>query len=148
MHTILGINGATGPGLAAALRKKNIKVRGVSRRPLPGDWEHRQADVTNLAEVLDVASGSEVVYLLVGLEYNINVWRRDWPVIMENCIEACRANNAKFVFLDNVYSYGLVKGAMTEETPSDCSTFSKIMVCTAALPVPQIFTAPIATRAF
>ena len=117
MHTILGINGATGPGLAAAHRKKNIKVRGVSRRPFPGDWEHRQADVTNLAEVLDVVSGSEVVYLLVGLEYNINVWRRDWPVIMENCIEACSANNAKFVFLDNVYSYGLVKGAMTEETP-------------------------------
>jgi nucleoside-diphosphate-sugar epimerase len=118
MHTILGINGATGPGLAAALNKRNIKVRGVSRRPFPGnDWEHRQADVTNLAEVLDVVDGSKVVYLLVGLEYNIQVWKRDWPVIMENCIEACLANNAKLVFLDNVYAYGLVNGPMAENTP-------------------------------
>lgn len=118
MHTILGINGAIGPGLAAALKKQNIKVRGVSRRPFPGsDWEHRQADVTNLAEVLDVVDGSKVVYLLVGLEYNIQVWRRDWPVIIENCIEACLANNAKLVFLDNVYAYGLVNGPMAENTP-------------------------------
>ena len=118
MHTILGINGAVGPGLAAALRQRNIKVRGVSRRPFPGkDWEHRQADVTNMAEVLDVVDGSEVVYLLVGLEYNLDVWRRDWPVIMSNCIEACLANNAKLVFLDNVYAYGLVNGPMAENTP-------------------------------
>ncbi len=117
MHTILGINGATGPGLAAELRKRNIQVRGVSRKPFPGDWEHRQADVTNMAEVMDAVDGSEVVYLLVGLEYNIDIWRRDWPVIMENCIEACRATGAKLVFLDNVYSYGLVDGPMTEETP-------------------------------
>ncbi|MCB0527807.1 MAG: NAD-dependent epimerase/dehydratase family protein [Saprospiraceae bacterium] len=117
MHTILGINGTVGPGLAAALQQRDIRVRGVGRRPVKGPWEHRSADVTNIAELLDVTDGSEVVYLLVGLEYNIKVWRRDWPVIMENCIEACRAHNAKFVFLDNVYAYGLVKGAMTEETP-------------------------------
>ncbi|MCE7924316.1 MAG: NAD-dependent epimerase/dehydratase family protein [Haliscomenobacteraceae bacterium CHB4] len=117
MHTILGINGAIGPELAAHLNNRGIKVRGVSRRPFPGNWEHRQADVTNMADVLDVVDGSGVVYLLVGLEYNLDVWRRDWPVIMENCIEACLANKAKFVFLDNVYSYGLVKGAMTENTP-------------------------------
>ncbi|MCB9305732.1 MAG: NAD-dependent epimerase/dehydratase family protein [Lewinellaceae bacterium] len=117
MHTILGINGTVGPGLAAALQQRDIRVCGVGRRPAEGPWEHRSADVTNIAELLDVTDGSEVVYLLVGLEYNIKVWRRDWPVIMENCIEACRAHNAKFVFLDNVYAYGLVKGAMTEETP-------------------------------
>lgn len=117
MHTILGINGTVGLGLATALRRQNLPVRGVSRRPFPGDWEHRQADVTNRADVLNAVDGSKVVYLLVGLEYNINIWRRDWPVIMENCIEACQANDAKFVFLDNVYSYGLVEGAMTEETP-------------------------------
>ena len=117
MHTILGINGATGPGLAAALRKQNIPVRGVSRKPFSGDWEHRQADVTNMAEVFDVVDGSKVVYLLVGLEYNTDVWRRDWPVIIENCIEACLAHNAKLVFLDNVYAYGLVNGPMLENSP-------------------------------
>ena len=118
MHTILGINGTTGPGLAAELKNRNIPVRGVSRRPMPGaDWEHRQADVTNLAEVLAATDGSKVVYLLVGLEYNIDVWRREWPVVMENTIQACLANNAKLVFLDNVYAYGLVQGPMIENSP-------------------------------
>ncbi len=117
MHTILGINGTTGLGLAAALKRQNIPVRGVSRRPFKGDWEHLSADITNLADVMRVVDGSEVVYLLVGLEYDLTVWRRDWPVIMQNVIEACLMHKAKLVFLDNVYAYGLVKGPMTEETP-------------------------------
>ncbi len=117
MHTLLGCNGTTGPGLARALRQQNLTVRGVSRRPHPGDWEHRVADVTNPAEVLAVVDGSEVVYLLVGLQYDLKVWRRDWPVIMENVITACQAAGAKLVFMDNVYAYGLVEGPMTEKTP-------------------------------
>lgn len=117
MHTLLGINGTVGGDLARALRQKNLPVRGVSRRPFPGDWEHRVADVTNPADTLAAVEGSDVVYLLVGLQYDIKVWRRDWPAIMENVILACQANNAKLVFMDNVYSYGLVHGPMTEETP-------------------------------
>lgn len=117
MHTLLGCNGTVGPGLAAALRQRNIPVRGVSRRPHPGDWEHVVANVTNLAEVLAAVDGSEVVYLLVGLQYDRKVWQRDWPVIMENTITACQATGARLIFMDNVYAYGLVEGPMTEETP-------------------------------
>jgi nucleoside-diphosphate-sugar epimerase len=36
---------------------------------------------------------------------------------MQNVIDACRKHNAKLVFFDNVYSYGRVKGWMTENTP-------------------------------
>ena len=117
MHTLLGSNGTVGPGLAAALRQRNIPVRGVNRRPHPGDWEHVVADVTNPADVLAAVDGSEVVYLLVGINYNLKVWRRDWPIIMENTIMACQATGAKLVFMDNVYAYGLVEGPMTEKTP-------------------------------
>lgn len=127
MHTILGINGTVGGDLARALRQRNIPVRGVSRRAFPGDWEHRQADVTNLADVLAVADGAEVVYLLIGLEYDLQIWQRDWPIVMENAIQACQANGAKLVFMDNVYAYGLVHGAMTEETPMrPCSEKGKV----------------------
>jgi len=62
--------------------------------------------------------GSEVVYLTVGLEYDINVWRTQWPPLMKNVIEACKKYNSKLVFFDNVYSYGKVDGWMTEETPA------------------------------
>lgn len=118
MHTILGINGATGPYLARALRQRNLPVRGVSRRTFLGDdWTHQQADVTNPADALAAVDGAETVYLLVGIEYNRDIWRRTWPVIMENTIRACEAHGAKLVFMDNVYPYGLVHGPMTESTP-------------------------------
>lgn len=35
---------------------------------------------------------------------------------MKNVIEACKKNKSKFIFFDNVYSYGKVDGWMTEET--------------------------------
>jgi nucleoside-diphosphate-sugar epimerase len=117
MHTILGINGNVGKLLAAELTQKGIKVRGVSRRPFLGNWEHVAADVLNLDALTAAVAGSEVVYLAVGLEYTLKVWRRDWVVVMQNTIEACRRTNAKLIFIDNVYMYGHVEGAMTESTP-------------------------------
>jgi nucleoside-diphosphate-sugar epimerase len=117
MHTILGINGNVGKLLAAELTQKGIKVRGVSRRPFLGNWEHVAADVLDLEALTAAVAGSEVVYLAVGLEYTIKVWRRDWRVLMQNTIEACRRTNAKLIFIDNVYMYGKVEGAMTESTP-------------------------------
>ena len=36
---------------------------------------------------------------------------------MANTIEACKRANAKLIFFDNVYMYGRVAGAMTEDTP-------------------------------
>ncbi len=117
MHTILGINGVSGTTLAAALEKQHLRVRGVGRSPGKGSREHVQADVTDTAEVLRATAGSEVIYLTVGLAYDIKVWRRDWPRIMENAIEAALAHGSKLVFMDNVYAYGAVKGIMHEALP-------------------------------
>jgi nucleoside-diphosphate-sugar epimerase len=50
-------------------------------------------------------TGSEVVYHTAGLAYSIKIWQRDWPVIMQNVIDACVAHNARLVFFDNVYAY-------------------------------------------
>jgi nucleoside-diphosphate-sugar epimerase len=122
MHTILGINGNVGKLLAAELTQKGIKVRGVSRRPFLGNWEHVTADVLDLTALTAAVAGSEVVYLAVGLEYTIKVWRRDWRVLMQNTIEACRRTNAKLIFIDNVYMYGKVEGTMTETTPINPSS--------------------------
>ena len=117
MQTIIGINGITGKGVAAELLHKGFKVKGISRRDTPGPWTHEKGDVLNKEQIMQAVAGSEVVYACFGLEYDIKVWRRDWPVAIENVIEACLAANAKLVFIDNVYMYGLVEGTMTEETP-------------------------------
>ena len=53
----------------------------------------------------NAVQGSAVVYLTAGLEYKAKVWQRDWPVIMQNTIEACKATGARLVFFDNIYMY-------------------------------------------
>ena len=116
MHTIVGINGSTGLEIAKELKKRNIAVRGVSRREALDDWEHVKGDVMNLESITKALAGSEVVYCCVGIEYKIEVWRKDWLPLIENVIQACLATNAKLIFVDNVYMYGLVQGEMTENT--------------------------------
>lgn len=107
MQTILGSGGAIGTPLAKELKAYTDKIRLVARKPVQvnGDDELVTADLTNGVDVDRAVAGSEVVYLTVGLEYNIKVWRRDWPVIMKNVIDACVKHNARLVFLDNVYMY-------------------------------------------
>ena len=118
MQTILGSSGVIGTELAKSLTQYTDKIRLVSRNPKrvnPTD-QLVIADLTNHQQVLTAVEGSEVVYLTVGLEYKIGVWQTQWPIIMQNVIEACKTYKAKLVFFDNVYAYGLVKGWMKEDT--------------------------------
>ena len=119
MQTILGANGAIGVELAKSLRQYADRIRLVSRTPrkVNSDDELVPADLTNVEQTLSAVEGSEVAYLTVGLKYDINVWRMQWPGIMKNVIEACKKCNTRLVFFDNVYMYGKVEGWMTEETP-------------------------------
>jgi len=82
-----------------------------------GAMEAVTADVAYLDDTLKAVSGSSVAFLVVGLKYDLKVWRELWPRIMDNAIEACKRSNSKLVFFDNVYMYGKVDGVMTEETP-------------------------------
>ena len=118
MQTILGSSGVIGTELAKSLTQYTDKIRLVSRNPKrvnPTD-QLVIADLTNHQQVLNAVEGSEVVYLTVGLEYKIGVWQTQWPIIMQNVIEACKTYKAKLVFFDNVYAYGLVKGWMKEDS--------------------------------
>lgn len=118
MQTILGSTGVIGTELAKSLTQYTDKIRLVSRNPKrvnPAD-QLVIADLTNPQQVLSAVEGSKVVYLTAGLQYKINVWQNQWPLIMNNVINACKAHKAKLVFFDNVYAYGLVKGWMKEDT--------------------------------
>jgi nucleoside-diphosphate-sugar epimerase len=95
----------------------------VSRtaKTVPG-VESVAADATNYEQTLQAIKGSSVVYLLIGLPYDLRIWRAQWPVIMTNVINACKETGARLLFFDNVYMYGKVNGWMTEETPfNPCS---------------------------
>jgi nucleoside-diphosphate-sugar epimerase len=104
-------------------------VRLVGRNPrlVQGATEAVSADISNLDQTISAVSGSTVVHLVVGLKYDVSVWRELWPRIMGNAIEGCKRANARLIFFDNVYMYGKVSGPMTEDTPfNPCSKKGEI----------------------
>ena len=103
--------------LISHLAEKGLRIRLVSRNPKSADGADQvvSADLANLDQTVSAVAGSEVVYLLAGLKYDLRVWRDLWPSIMNNVIEACKRANAKLIFFDNVYAYGKVVGPMTEQ---------------------------------
>lgn len=118
MITILGAGGAIANHLVPLLAEQKKPFRVVSRtaRPTAGASEVIAADLTDRDQTLRAVAGSSVVLLLVGLKYDHKVWAEQWPRIMANTIEASKRAGAKLLFFDNVYMYGHVSGAMTEET--------------------------------
>jgi nucleoside-diphosphate-sugar epimerase len=120
MHTILGAGGPVANGLTKELLKANEPIRLVSRTSVQAkfpsvNWQ--RADLLNANEVRDATVGSKVIYLCAGLVYDKTVWQQQWPVIMQNVINAARHHEARLIFFDNIYMYGLVNGKMTETTP-------------------------------
>src|SRR5690606_5131978 len=97
MQTILGAGGVIGRELARALRAFTDQIRLVSRSPRPV----HPTDETHAADLLDAAAtdravaGSDVAYLVVGLKYDTEVWREQWPRIMRNVIDACKRRGAR-----------------------------------------------------
>jgi nucleoside-diphosphate-sugar epimerase len=117
MQTILGSTGVIGKELAKSLIQYTEKIRLVSRNPQKVNKtdELFTADLKIKEQVLKAVEGSEIVYLTVGIPYKINVWQKQWPLIMQNVIDACKTHKTKLVFFDNVYAYGLVNGWMKED---------------------------------
>jgi len=119
MQTILGANGVIARELTKELRAYTDRIRLVSRNPraIHDTDETFAGDLLDAGAANDAVRGSDIAFLVVGLQYSIQVWHAQWPRLMRNVIDACKRNGTKLVFFDNVYAYGLVPGAMTEDTP-------------------------------
>lgn len=119
MQTILGANGTIGSVLAKELIQYTTDIRLVSRNPKKVNETDQlfPADLSDVSHVDKAVEGSEVVYLMVGFDYNTKVWQEKWPKLMRATIDACIKHKAKLVFFDNVYMYDAGQvGHMTEET--------------------------------
>jgi len=121
MQTILGSGGPIGTEVARSLKNFTDDIRLVSRHPQKVNETDQlfPADLTDREQIFEAVKGSEIVYLTIGFEYNIKVWKQFWPPLMQNVIDACMENHSKLVFFDNVYSIGgdFVKH-ITEESPT------------------------------
>jgi len=120
MQTILGAGGDVANLLAKELKTFTDQIRLASRNPkrVNEDDELMSVDLSNREGVFKAVEGAQVVYLTVGLKYDLRVWQSQWPLIVGHVIEGCLKYNCKLVFFDNVYMYD--KNAiphMTEESP-------------------------------
>jgi len=122
IQTILGSGGAIGIPLARELKKYDTQIRLVSRNPrqVNGDDELFPLDVSNSRALDQAIAGSEVVYVTIGFQYNIKVWRNTWPPFMQKVIQSCLDHGARLVFFDNMYMYAKSSVPfMTEDAPMD-----------------------------
>jgi len=119
MYTILGAGGPVANALTRELTNNNEAIRLVSRKEIKtsGTTTWQKADLLSRQEVSAAVKGSDVVYLTAGLVYDKDIWRQQWPVIMQNVMNAVKDAGARLIFFDNIYMYGLVNGPITEETP-------------------------------
>lgn len=119
MHIILGAGGPIANVLTQELINNGIKPRLISRRK-PDSFsqvEWIRADLTKRNEVTDAVKGATVLYMCAGLKYDKKIWAAEWPIIMNNLVEAAKSTGARLIFFDNVYMYGRVEGEMKEDTP-------------------------------
>ena len=127
MQTILGAGGAIGTMLAMELSGYTENVRLVSRNPekVNDSDELLAGDLLDPLFVNQAVEGSQVVYLTVGFPYKYKIWKKNWPLVMNNVMNACKKYRSRLVFFDNVYMYDRdYLNHMTEYTPI-CPTSRK-----------------------
>ncbi|WGY72919.1 NAD-dependent epimerase/dehydratase family protein [Burkholderia cepacia] len=120
MQTILGANGQIATELARELHHMGtVDLRLVSRNP------HKVNDTDSLvpANLLDAkqtaqaVKGSRLVYFTAGLPPDTQLWETQFPVMLRNALDACRAEGAGFAYFDNTYMYPQDSRLQTEATP-------------------------------
>ncbi len=120
MQTILGANGQIAVELARELQRRYTgELRLVSRRPRKvNDTDVlASADLLDAGQTREAVKGSRIVYFTAGLPPDTRVWEAQFPAMLKNALEACRAAGAKFAYFDNTYMYPQDDRLQTEETP-------------------------------
>jgi nucleoside-diphosphate-sugar epimerase len=118
-YTILGANGNIAQEVSRALHSSGNQIKQFSRNPKKvNDTDSLSTgNLLNPEEVSMAVKGSDVVFLLAGIQYDKKIWKRDWPIIMRNTLDACIAHQAKLVFFDNMYAFDPKEvGHLTEES--------------------------------
>lgn len=120
MQTILGANGQITEALAKELHSNyTTDIRLVSRNPKKTNHTDQlfPANLLDAETTVKATEGSDIAYLTVGLPMNTKMWQEQFPVIMQNVIDACKKHQCKLVFFDNTYMYAKTNELQTEESP-------------------------------
>lgn len=120
MQTILGANGQIAVELARELQRRYGRdVRLVSRNPRKvNDTDSLvPANLLDARQTLEAVKGSRVAYFTAGLPPDTKLWEAQFPTMLKNALDACRAVGASFAYFDNTYMYPQDERLQTEVTP-------------------------------
>ncbi len=129
LHVVLGAGGGAGGAIVRELVGQGRRVRAVTRGGVtaatvgtlpPALYEDVAADVTDAAQLEHAVEGAAVVYHAAQPAYTR--WPEEFPAMTRGVIAATAGADAKLVFVDNLYMYPPVDGAMTEATPATAQT--------------------------
>jgi nucleoside-diphosphate-sugar epimerase len=123
LHVVFG-TGPLGLAVMRELRRRGRHVRMINRSSRVRFAKDAQTEVgganaADPAQAREVCEGAAVVYHCVGLPYPR--WP-EFPAIADGIVEGAAAAGAKLVYGDNLYMYGAVEGAMTEDLPYAATT--------------------------
>jgi nucleoside-diphosphate-sugar epimerase len=118
LHVVLGAGGGAGNAIAQALHAAGLPTRAVNRSgaaDLPGGIELLGADIATPEGAARAVAGAAVVYMAAQPPYHR--WPEEFPAMLRTATDATAATGAKFVMVDNLYSYGPGAGTINENTP-------------------------------
>lgn len=128
---VLGAGGGIGSHVVEALLARGCAVRAVTRTPVavPDGAEPRVADLRDPAALAAAVAGAEVVVHAAQPAYTR--WAQEFPALTAAIADA--ADGTRLVFADNLYGYGPVAGALTEDRPAAATdTKGRVRVAMAA----------------
>jgi len=123
LHVVFG-TGPLGLAVMRELRNRGKHVRMVNRSSRVRFKKDLQTEVGGIdaadpAQSREACEGAVVVYHCVGLPYPR--WT-EFPSIAAGIVAGASFAGAKLVYADNLYAYGPVDGAMTEDLPPNAVT--------------------------
>lgn len=120
MQTVLGATGQIAIELARELNRTFTEdIRLVSRNPRKVSDSDTlvAADLLDASQATKAVKGSSIVYFTAGLPPDTQRWETQFPVMLQNALDAARASDARFVYFDNTYMYPQDDRLLTENTP-------------------------------
>ena len=117
--TVLGY-GSVGRSVTEALAARGDRVRVIQRNPpstLPEGVKFARADAVTGAGLAEAIGEAQALVCALGLPYSGKIFRRDWPQVAQNCLDACARTGARFLLADNLYMYGPQTAPLTEDMP-------------------------------
>ncbi len=116
-HVVVGA-GPVGSGIAVALAEAGHEVVVVTRSgsgPHHPAVERVSADASDADRLRRLSAGAATVFNAANPPYTR--WVTDWPPLAESLLRTAEATGAVLATVSNLYVYGRVTAAMTEDTP-------------------------------